>query len=53
VLLTATGISTKRDQHGARVDKAKVKAIDLHWHDLRHEGASRLLADGSMSERFS
>ena len=20
--------------------------IDLHWHDLRHEGASRLLADG-------
>lgn len=19
--------------------------IDLHWHDLRHEGASRLLAD--------
>ena len=20
--------------------------IDLHWHDLRHEGACRLLADG-------
>ena len=22
------------------------KQIDLHWHDLRHEGACRLLADG-------
>jgi hypothetical protein len=22
------------------------EAIDLHWHDLRHEGARRLLADG-------
>ncbi len=24
----------------------KLKQIDLHWHDLRHEGACRLLADG-------
>ena len=22
------------------------RQIDLHWHDLRHEGACRLLADG-------
>ena len=29
-----------------RVDRAKLKQIDLHWHDLRHEGACRLLADG-------
>jgi integrase len=24
----------------------EVREIDLHWHDLRHEGACRLLADG-------
>ena len=23
-----------------------MQEIDLHWHDLRHEGACRLLADG-------
>jgi site-specific recombinase XerD len=23
-----------------------LQQIDLHWHDLRHEGACRLLADG-------
>jgi integrase len=26
--------------------RAQLKAIDLHFHDLRHEGASRLLEDG-------
>jgi site-specific recombinase XerD len=31
---------------GARVDREKLRQIDLHWHDLRHEGACRLLADG-------
>ena len=24
----------------------KLRQLDLHWHDLRHEGACRLLADG-------
>ncbi len=28
------------------MDRAKLQQIDLHWHDLRHEGACRLLADG-------
>lgn len=28
------------------VDREKLRDIDLHWHDLRHEGACRLLADG-------
>ena len=37
---------TKRKTHGARVDRNVLAQIDLHWHDLRHEGACRLLAEG-------
>jgi integrase len=29
----------------ANVDRDKLHEIDLHSHDLRHEGACRLLAD--------
>ncbi|MGB2714091.1 MAG: site-specific integrase, partial [Vicinamibacterales bacterium] len=46
LLLVANGHSTKRAKPGARVDRAKLQEIDLHWHDLRHEGACRLLTDG-------
>ena len=46
LLLVAHGHDTKRAKPGARVDRAKLKQVDLHWHDLRHEGACRLLADG-------
>jgi hypothetical protein len=46
LLLIADGHDTKRAKPGARVDRAKLQQIDLHWHDLRHEGACRLLADG-------
>ena len=46
LLLIANGHHTKRSKPGARVDRAKLRQIDLHWHDLRHEGACRLLADG-------
>jgi site-specific recombinase XerD len=46
LLLIAHGHDTKRDKPGSRVDRKKLKQIDLHWHDLRHEGACRLLADG-------
>jgi integrase len=45
-LLLANGHQTKRAKPGARVDRAKLREIDLHWHDLRHEGGCRLLADG-------
>jgi len=45
LLLVANGHDTKRTKPGARVDRAKLRQIDLHWHDLRHEGACRLLAD--------
>ena len=46
LLLVANGHDTTRAKPGARVDRAKLREIDLHWHDLRHEGACRLLADG-------
>jgi integrase len=46
LLLVAHGHPTKRVRPGARVGREKLKQIDLHWHDLRHEGACRLLADG-------
>jgi integrase/recombinase XerD len=46
LLLLANGHDCKRAKPGARVDRAKLRRIDLHWHDLRHEGACRLLADG-------
>ena len=46
LLLVAYGHDTKRSKAGARVDREKLRQIDLHWHDLRHEGACRLLADG-------
>ena len=45
LLLLANGHDTKRAKPGARVDREKLRQIDLHWHDLRHEGACRLLAD--------
>lgn len=46
LLLVANGHQTKRTKPGARVDREKLRDIDLHWHDMRHEGACRLLADG-------
>jgi hypothetical protein len=46
LLLVANGHATKRESHGHRVDRQTLRIIDLHWHDLRHEGACRLLADG-------
>ncbi len=46
LVLVANGHDTTRAKPGSRVDRAKLSQIDLHWHDLRHEGASRLLADG-------
>ena len=44
--LVANGHDTKRAKPGARVDREKLRQIDLHWHDARHAGACRLLADG-------
>jgi len=46
LLLRANGHDSKRPKEGGRVDREKLRQIDLNWHDLRHEGACRLLADG-------
>jgi integrase len=46
LLLVAHGHPSNRPTPNGRVDREKLKQIDLHWHDLRHEGACRLLADG-------
>jgi integrase len=36
----------KRGGYLAASCQAKLKELDLHWHDLRHECASRWLEDG-------
>jgi integrase len=44
--LLAYGFEPKRGGDGERWNRERVQEIDLRWHDLRHEGACRLLADG-------
>jgi len=44
--LFAHGIEPKPTRTGTAWNREQLKRIDLHWHDLRHEGACRLLADG-------
>jgi hypothetical protein len=51
--LIANGHETKRAKPGARVARSKLRQIDLHWHDLRHEGACRLLRSTWTSARFN
>lgn len=46
LVLRAHGHDTIRTSKGGRVNREALRAVDLHWHDLRHEGACRLLADG-------
>ena len=53
LLLIANGHETKRARPGGRVDRAKLRQIDLHWHDLRHEGACRLLSEAVDIRRSS
>jgi hypothetical protein len=43
LLLIANGHETKRSKPGARVDRAKLRQIDLHWHDLRHHAEPRIM----------
>jgi integrase len=44
--LLANGIEPRAGQEGLTWHQEQLRRIDLRWHDLRHEGACRLLADG-------
>jgi len=44
--LLAHGCEPRTGKKGADWNREQLQRIDLHWHDLRHEGACRLLADG-------
>jgi integrase len=44
--LLANGIEPKPGKEGSQWNREQLGRIDLRWHDLRHEGACRLLADG-------
>lgn len=44
--LLAYGIERRSTRTGAAWNREQLGKIDLRWHDLRHEGACRLLADG-------
>jgi hypothetical protein len=44
--LLAYGHEPRRGPEGIAWNQARLREIDLRWHDLRHEGACRLHADG-------
>ena len=44
--LLANGIEPRSDKEGEEWNRQQLQRIDLRWHDLRHEGACRLHADG-------
>lgn len=44
--LLAHGIDPRPGKEGVEWNRQQLQRIDLRWHDLRHEGACRLLADG-------
>jgi integrase len=44
--LLAHGVEPQPGRTGAAANRKEFQQIDLRWHDLRHEGACRLLADG-------
>jgi len=44
--LLAHGIEPRSTRKGAAWNREQLQRIDLRWHDLRHEGACRLLGDG-------
>jgi integrase len=44
--LLAIGLEPRVGDEGVKGNQEQLRRIDLRWHDLRHEGACRLLADG-------
>jgi hypothetical protein len=51
--LFANGHDTTRAKPGARVDRAKLRQVDLHWHDVRHEASAVSLLTVRTSVSFS
>ena len=45
--LLANGIEPLGEKEGEEWNRQQLQRIDLRWHDLRHEGACRLHADGA------
>jgi len=45
--LLAYDIEPRPTRTGAAWNRERLRKIDLHWHDLRDEGACRLLANGA------
>jgi integrase len=45
--LLAHSVTPRSTRKGAAWNREQLRKIDLRWHDLRHEGACRLLADGA------
>jgi integrase len=43
--LLANGTEPRPGREGAQWNREQLEGIDLRWHDLRYEGATRLLAD--------
>jgi integrase len=46
LVLLSAGHTANRPSAHQRVGRDALRAIDLHWHDLRHEAACRWLAAG-------
>lgn len=46
LVLLSHDVKPTRPQHGTRVSRQELAKIDLHWHDLRHEAATRWLEKG-------
>jgi integrase len=44
--LLANGVEPKPGKEAAQWNREQLERIDLRWHDMRHEGACRLLGDG-------
>ena len=44
--MLANGLEPRDEKEGEEWNRQQLQRIDLRWHDLRHEGACRLHADG-------
>jgi integrase len=50
--LLAHGVEPQRGKAGQKINEEQLRRIDLHWHDLRHEGACRSLRTGGRASTW-